>query len=96
MELPRLFSRRSVIATVGALVARIVWRGTRRVEAAGGSEGRRGDEETGDWQRLAVGSAENAAVASGQVTYYRYDRFGRLVQVVSPPIGEVKRFTFCE
>jgi len=96
MELQRLFSRRSLIATVGALFARIVCPGSRRGEAADGSDGRRGDEEMGDWQRLAIGSADKAAVAAGQVTYYRYDRFGRLVQVVSPPIGEVKRFTFRE
>ncbi len=95
MEPRRLFSRRSVIATVGALAARIVWPGSRRVEAAGGSEGRRGDEETRDRQRLAIGSAENAAVASGQVTYCRYDRFGRLIQVVSP-MGQVRCFTFRE
>jgi len=95
MELRRLFSRRAVIASVGALVARIVCPGSRRGEAADGSDRRRGDEEMGDSQRLAKRRAERAAVASGQLTYYRYDRYGRLVSIVSP-IGQVERFTFCE
>ena len=70
MEPQRLFSRRSVIASVGALVARIVYPGARGVEAAASAA-----------PPLSAASPRPALRVDpvGQVTYFVFDREGRLV-----------------
>ena len=99
MKLQALFSRRSLVASVGALVARTVCPGSRKEKGERKKDkvARAGNAECGTRNAIVEAGASAASPLSaagekggssadvfGQITYFHYVQYGRLLSIVTP------------